>query len=187
MTGSTGVDAVAADEADAVAHLADREDVAATLRRYAQGVDQRDWELYRRAFAPGAVVEVPGYLPGPVSPEEFAGHLAGTFDDARISGQHLLANTLLEVRGDRAHAVTEFLATTVEHARPAGERDGTVRRQVAGGLYVDDLARTPDGWRIRRRVLVRKSDEHAVLRYSDADLTATATAGAARSPAVAGL
>lgn len=169
------------------ARPADRARIERTLRRYSQGVDQRDWALYRRAFAPGALIEVPGYLDTPLGPEEFAGHLAGAFDTTRLSGQHILANTLYDIRGDRARTVTEFLAVTTERQEPgpAGGAPIAVRRQISGGLYVDDLVRTDDEWLIAHRVLVRKNDEWAVLTYGDAELRAVATA--ARNTAVAGL
>ncbi|HEY0188115.1 MAG TPA: nuclear transport factor 2 family protein [Cellulomonas sp.] len=178
--------------------LREREGVLAALRRYAQGVDQRDVALYRSAFTPGARVEVPGWLDVPTDAEGFWAVLAGEFDTARLSGQHLLANTLVRplppgtLRGvRRVRAVTSFLATTTERAAvgPGAVEASTpaaglaVDQQSAAGLYVDDLELGPAGWQIAVHVVLRVSDDVARLAYS-ADQQ-RATAGAAHDPAVA--
>ncbi|MFT4123838.1 MAG: nuclear transport factor 2 family protein [Microbacteriaceae bacterium] len=164
---------------DATGLLA-REQIQQTLRRYSQGLDQRDWSLFLSAFTEDALVEAPGWLEAPISPRGFAEALAGAFDTARLSGQHLLANTLYDIRGDTAHTITEFLASNTERA----EEPGKVVLQHAGGLYVDDLARDGGSWRIRHRVLVQKSDNRRVVDY--APETFDLVAGAARNSAVAG-
>lgn len=141
------------------------------LTRYAQGVDQRNWPLYDSAFTADAVVEVMGYLDHTVTPTEFRELLCATFDATRLSGQHMLGNTLFELRGDSAHTVTEFLAVTLEQSGTAG----TAARQVTAALYIDDLARTSEGWKITRRTLVRKSSDEAALPFVAPFATAIAT------------
>ncbi|GAB6899274.1 nuclear transport factor 2 family protein [Kineosporia succinea] len=160
------------------AELLDRAAIVRTLRRYSQGIDQRQWPVYLSAFTPDARVEIPGYLEEPLRAADFVEFLSGTFDANRLSGQHLLANTLFTIEGDRARTVTEFLAHTTE-------KDGDeVVVQRSAGLYVDDLIRTDDGWLIAHRVLVRKSDNRTRVRYDER--TAALTRDAARNPAVAG-
>ena len=170
-----------------LAELATREDILRTLRRYAQGVDQRDWALYLSAFTSDATVEVPGYLPGPVTAEEFSRHLAGTFDSLRISGQHLLANTVFVITADEARTVTEFLATNAERESEGTSRAGAglaVHTQRVSGLYADELVPTAAGWRIRHRILAMKNEDTAAVAYSPEIVAAVA--GAARNPVVHG-
>ncbi|MCW5951263.1 MAG: nuclear transport factor 2 family protein [Propionibacteriaceae bacterium] len=171
-----------------LAELATREDILRTLRRYAQGVDQRDWALYLSAFTSDATVEVPGYLPGRVTAEEFSRHLAGTFDSLRISGQHLLANTVFVITSDEARTVTEFLATNAEREPegPSGAEDElAVHTQRVSGLYADELVPTDSGWRIRHRILAMKNEDTATITYPAR--VVAAVAGAARNTVVHGL
>ncbi|UOQ59721.1 nuclear transport factor 2 family protein [Leucobacter rhizosphaerae] len=192
-------------DADRTRALVDRAAIHRSLRRYAQGVDQRQWDVFRSAFAPGATVAVPGWIEGSVSVDRFVELLSGAFDDIRLSGQHHLANTrivfaaadpaaeaadpaaapaTLTPRPLAARVVTEFLAVNAERAS-ADADDRRVRTQVSGGLQVDDFERHGDDWLIRHRVLVRKNDD-----LTEAELTPdriALLAGAARNPVSAGL
>lgn len=146
-----------------IGEVRDRAMILDCLNRYAQGVDQRNWPLYESAFTADAAVEVIGYLNHTVTPIEFRDLLCGTFDATRLSGQHFLGNTLFEIDGDTAHTVTEFMAVTLEHA---GE-PGAAARQITAALYIDDLTRVADGWKIARRTLVRKSSNEDALPFAD--------------------
>ncbi len=146
--------------------LSDRDAITRTLRRYSQGLDQREWGLFLSAFHPSALIEVPGYLSKPLFPVEFVEMLSGDFDSARISGQHFLANTLFDIRNDRAHTVTEFFASNAERT---GEQ-GRIQVQRAGGLQVDDLVRQGETWLIVHRTLVQKSDTRRVVDYNESTL-----------------
>ena len=61
--------------------------------------------------------------------------------------QHLVANFAIEIDGDRARSVCYF-------HNPMGlpGPDGTVSIFWCGGRYIDELVRTPEGWRICHRV-----------------------------------
>jgi len=144
-----------------LADLRDRAGLQDCMNRYAQGVDQRQWPLYDSAFAPGAQVEVPGYMQGTLGFVAFRGMLADTFDAARLSGQHFLGNMHASIAGERAHAVTEFVATTVEVAT-----SGSATREVTAGLYVDDFERTDGVWRIVHHRIMRKSADAATLPFA---------------------
>jgi len=146
----------------------DRAEISDVLHRYAQGIDQRAWDLYLSAFAEDAVIDVVGCLAAPMTPVQFKEFLTATFDRVRLSGQHLLANTLFLVSGNRAQTVTEFLAVNLERT----EEPSRIRRQIAGGLYIDDLLRTAAGWKIVRRTLVRKSDDEEFIVYPETVLDA---------------
>jgi hypothetical protein len=68
-----------------------------------------------------------------------------TFDE-KLASTPVMSNVLIEVDGDTAHCESMCLAVHV------GLRDGEGRVMVRGTRNVDDLVRTPSGWRIRRRV-----------------------------------
>lgn len=160
-----------------LAEIVDRELIGRTLRRYAQGVDQRQWPVFHSAFAEGATVRIPGYLDGAVTPLGFERLLGGTFDSTRLSGQHFLGNTLFRIDGDTARTVTEFLAVTTERAEGThGAAGEAVAVQHSAGLYVDDLVRADDNWLILRRTLVRKSDDIRTVPYGATQWTAVASA-----------
>jgi len=146
-----------------IGEVRDRAVILDCLNRYAQGVDQRNWPLYESAFTPDAVIEVVGYLDHEVTPIEFREILCGAFDVTRLSGQHLLGNTIFAFAGDRAHTVTEFMAVTLERSGEVG----TAARQITAALYIDDLARFDNGWKITRRTLVRKSSNEDFLPFAD--------------------
>jgi SnoaL-like domain len=65
---------------------------------------------------------------------------------------HLITNYHVEVRGDEAHSRVYVLAFHwMEHGESSG--DGRPAESVLLCTYDDDLVRTEDGWRIRRRRL----------------------------------
>lgn len=123
-----------------------RAEITQVLHHYAQGVDQREWSLFLSAFTADALIDVVGYLEQPLTPFAFRDFLVETFDEARLSGQHFLSNTLFRIANEQAYTVTEFLAVNLERT----ESEGRLRRQIAGGLYVDQLRREKTGWRIAR-------------------------------------
>jgi ketosteroid isomerase-like protein len=63
---------------------------------------------------------------------------------------HLLGQSIISVRGDRAGAETYFLAVMRVNESAGGE----VINQL-GGRFIDTLIRVGDGWKIQQRVAVR--------------------------------
>jgi hypothetical protein len=140
-----------------------RAEIADCLNRYSQGVDQRVWPLYHSAFCEDAQISVPGYLEEPLSPAAFRDMLCGTFDESRLSGVHMLGNSHISIDGEAAHAVTEFLAITLERTDVAGQ----ALHETTAGLYVDDLVIDDGEWRIKNRVLSRKSSDPKIVELSE--------------------
>ena len=64
---------------------------------------------------------------------------------------HALTNTLVTLDGDRAHSRTYLQAY---HWLPVPNGNGKPRPAdfVTTGVYIDDLQRTAEGWRIARRL-----------------------------------
>jgi hypothetical protein len=131
--------------------ISDRLEIQDTITRYSHGLDQRLWDQWDLAFTPDAVIDF-----SPVGLTEHtpasARELFTAGDPTRISGQHLLTNTLITLDGDRATARSEFSMFTMARAE---EPDHAVLVQ-GGGWYEDELARTGDGWRMTRRAAFTK-------------------------------
>lgn len=129
--GAAGDDAVGADKAE----------IAEVLMRYATGIDQRDWDLFRTCFTDDVVAAYDA-----VATWNGVDAITGFMDAAHADMGHTLhrlGNLVIEVEGDTATArayVDVILMTT-------GGQEGL----NCVGVYDDDLVRTPAGWRIRRR------------------------------------
>lgn len=133
--------------------LLDRAEIFDALIAYSQGLDQRNWDLFDRAFTPDAALRFPGSGHHPLTPAEFKELLRSQNDSTRLSGQHNLYNPHYRIEGDTAHVVTEFTWLTLQQSH----EPGLLYEVSGGGLYVDDLARTADGWRITARNVGQKS------------------------------
>jgi hypothetical protein len=125
--------------------LADRIEIHELLARYSTAVDAKRWDLLETVFVPGAVVDFRGNG-GPELPyPEVVGFLQESL--ASFAGcQHFVTNHQIELDGDRArcriYCFTYLSSIT----------DGDEVLFADGGWYDDALVRTPDGWRIERRV-----------------------------------
>jgi 3-phenylpropionate/cinnamic acid dioxygenase small subunit len=142
--------------------LLTREEIRDALTAYSHGLDQRNWDIYARAWTEDATIVGPGAgVPEPIHWRAWQERLQSANDATRLSGQHLLNNTWFEIDGDRAHTVTEFTWRTLQTL----DKPDMVYEIFGGGLYVDDLERTADGWRIAARTLAVKSTTTSGLPY----------------------
>jgi len=128
--------------------VTDRDEILEVIARYAHTVDERDIDGILSCFAADGRIEFEG---GQSSGDGHDG-IRKAFADAfarpglapPATSTHLMANTLVTIDGDTAHAETQGVAFLASAAL------GTV---VTRGLrYSDDLRREADGWRITRRV-----------------------------------
>lgn len=157
-----------------LAELIDRAEIQDVLHAYCQAQDQDRWDLYETVFTDDAVIEFPGLPLGSLSARALGRFLREDFNATRISGQHLIANTLAEIDGDTARTVSEVLHLTLQRTGDPA----VVHRSTGTSLYADTWRRTPDGWRIQRRVTTQKHLEQDDIPYDPA-LLATIEAGAA--------
>jgi len=122
---------------------------------YAHGTDaigRGDLEagqaLYQACFTKDAAIAAvfpDGRGEKRTGPEAWADFVLSVFKNAGYTvTQHLLGTIDLEVTGETATMNTYLHAT---HVLPNGSID------VANGTYADEVVKTPDGWRIRRRTL----------------------------------
>ncbi len=129
-----------------IEEIRDRAAIEELLIRYAAAIDEEDWELLDRVFVPDAEIDYTS-----------SGGTSGRYPEVRAwlekvlphfqVKQHLLANTTLHLDGDTARSRTYFF-----NPMGAPGPDGDVQLFFVGGYYNDELVRTPEGWRIARRV-----------------------------------
>jgi 3-phenylpropionate/cinnamic acid dioxygenase small subunit len=128
-----------------VSERADRQDIADVLLRYATGIDQRDWPLFRTVFTDDCELDYGevGAWKGVDAVTEFmqqahamAGHT-----------MHRLTNYVITVGGDSAAARTYVDALIMLSDNSSGVN--------AAGFYEDELVRTDDGWRVTRRRFIQ--------------------------------
>jgi 3-phenylpropionate/cinnamic acid dioxygenase small subunit len=122
--------------------LLDRAAIQDVLLRYARGVDRRDLALVASCFTADAAYD--GTLARGLIGDALA-QLPRAF--ARYeSSTHFVGNQLITLDGDQASSETYTIAYHRLTGAPRRDRTVAVR-------YEDDLVRTTDGWRIRRRVV----------------------------------
>ena len=128
-------------------YLADRLEIDDLLTLCATAVDRRDWRLFESCFAADATVDYAA-MGGAAVPIEAASIWLSEHMAHVSMSQHMLINREVSVDSDEAKC--RSVVRTVL-AVPSGQP----REQLlhfAGGYYWDELARMPEGWRIRRRV-----------------------------------
>jgi len=126
--------------------ISDRIEIGDLLVRYTVAIDRKDYALLDTCFLPDAHLDYTS-----------AGGIAGDYPKVRAWLEaalapfpmtvHYVTNSVVELDGDRATARTAVL-------NPMGFQnpDGTLHQFTVGAYYDDELTRTPDGWRIARRV-----------------------------------
>lgn len=120
--------------------------VCALLKRYARALDEKDWPLLATCFVPEAVAlygETIGRVEGV---DAIAGACRAALEKLD-SSHHVLSNEEIEIVGNSATARSYVHAQHTKAGVPGGDNF------TIGGVYVDVIVRTPDGWRIRQREL----------------------------------
>jgi ketosteroid isomerase-like protein len=152
---TTGRDPDGTVDARRVAIACDRDEITQVMYRYATAVQNQDLELLLSCFTSDAVLDYGDFaqLEGEAAIREMFGasmerRRAGapmfSLDEAVVSTP-IMTNVMVEVDGDQAHSEHTCIAI---HAGRVG--DGG-RLLLHGTRNIDELERTPDGWRIRNR------------------------------------
>lgn len=118
--------------------LLDRAEVIEVFNRYAAGVDRRDHSLYRSCFTDEVEVDLGGMGVMTMAADawvEQAFQLVAGYEGT----QHIITNHTVTVSGDEADATAYLQA---RHFNPDS-------MFTVGGYYMNRLAKTPQGWRIR--------------------------------------
>ena len=119
----------------------DRMEIEDLARRYAHGIDGRNWKQVDSCFSPAAEVRGTTYS-GPYP--EYMGSLRVAVETYRTT-MHFFGNQLTEVSGDTGHCVTYGIAYHLG--------GGAGRDFVIGVRYTDDVTRTGGRWVISGRVV----------------------------------
>jgi hypothetical protein len=138
----------------ALLRLIDIEEIRGLIYRYFRAVDDSDVGGTLGCFAEdvrqewdGGVTVIEGLAPMAEWVRKHA--------EARTVQTHLAGNIDVTVDGDTAHAETTVLGFILadQEAELAGDPElpdkDTLR--ACGGVFSDDLVRTPDGWKITHR------------------------------------
>lgn len=119
----------------------DRQDIADVLLRYATGIDQSDWPLFRTVFTDDCEVDY-----GEIGTWTGADAVTQFMEQAHaVAGRtmHRMSNQVITVAGDKAAARTYVDAVILVADNTSGVN--------AIGFYDDEVVRTKDGWRVARR------------------------------------
>jgi 3-phenylpropionate/cinnamic acid dioxygenase small subunit len=123
--------------------ISDRVEIEQLLIRYCHAIDQRDWDAYRSVYAADAVIDDITAGPGN-SVDQMVEFLSRALERVVLI-QHAISTSLVEIDGDRASA------RTVCHCPVVLDRNGRTEMFFQGLWYVDELVRTPAGWKISKR------------------------------------
>jgi ketosteroid isomerase-like protein len=138
--------------------MTDRDEVSNLLNRYCLLVDDADVEAWTDLFAEDAEFKV---LDKTMSRSEMVRFMQETqsFD----SGKHINLNSVIEVDGDRATAITDYLYV---HKDAGGDYSFATDPGPHFGRYHDVLAKVAGTWRFAVRE-VRVYDEELVVGIID--------------------
>jgi hypothetical protein len=130
---------------DRLAEAADRVEIVEVLSRYAQYVDERDWDRLDEVFVPGAVID---FSNNGGLRDTFPGIKSYLQESLSIFAaiQHYQTNFAVDLDGDRA-TVRNYVFTQM-----VSIVDGADQLLADGGFYDSVLVRTPDGWRLQEYV-----------------------------------
>jgi hypothetical protein len=116
---------------------------------YARSIDFGDHEGFAGLFAEDGILDVGVRVQGRDK------ILAGlTQRDPQLRSRHVMTNIVIDVEDERAASGISYLSL-YRHVGPESEGDAPVALPgpAAVGHYADEFERTPDGWRIGKRVL----------------------------------
>jgi len=125
---------------------ADKEQIAEVLIRYATGIDSKDWPLLRSCWT--YAIDVDYQQLGRFTSADALTDVMRQLHDNMGPTYHRMSNFVIAIdeAGDRA-TVRSYV-----HAVLMLQRDDSTNWVDALGHYDDVFVRTPDGWRISKRV-----------------------------------
>ncbi|WP_433073992.1 nuclear transport factor 2 family protein [Dactylosporangium sp. CA-052675] len=127
--------------------MTDEDAIRAVVCRYCRGIDRLDMELVRSCYHPGGIDHHTGF-DGPI--EDYIAWV-----EPKVRGldgtQHLVANHLVEVVGDRA--LSETYGMAVHWGTPS---DDPRLNFTSGFRYVDVMERRDGEWKILERFASRE-------------------------------
>ncbi|MBA6412347.1 nuclear transport factor 2 family protein [Parahaliea sp. F7430] len=128
--------------------MSDRWELQDLCFYYAHLIDTKNFDDLRNVFTEDAHIDYSVYGGDVGNREEIIAYLKkAVADDIFPNSQHLNANVQITVDGDVGHGRV-MCFNPMELALP----EGGTETFMLGLWYVDEYRRTPEGWRISRRV-----------------------------------
>ena len=123
----------------------DKAEIIEALNLYAFALDAQQWDLFDRVFTEDVTAD---FGPAGALWTDLATfkRAFAAFHDTLDNQQHQMMGHLVRVDGDRAHAFSYGNWLLVREAAEGGTS------WLGTGWYDDELVRTAQGWRIKRRV-----------------------------------
>jgi hypothetical protein len=123
-------------------YASDRYQIEDLAKRYAHGIDARNWAQVDSCFAVDAQVHGTQFS-GPYP--EYMGSLRGAVESFGTT-MHFFGNQLTEFNDAGAHVTTYGIAYHLANVNPGSDF-------VIGVRYIDDVVRSDNGWIIQARVV----------------------------------
>ena len=117
--------------------------IKAVMDLYGFAVDTQQWDLFDQVFTSDVDADWGGSAVWN-DLQKFK-HDFGVYHDVFDGTHHVMTNMVVDVRGDKANAVTYGHWLLIRHGAEGGDT------WSGDGWYNDELVRTAKGWRISRR------------------------------------
>ena len=127
-----------------IRELLDHNEIRMLVARYCWALDKNDRDLFEKVFLPDATAHLSGPLLEGI--DAIWARIRSALGGLDTS-QHVTGSQEININGDTATSRTYLFAQHVRKNAKNGPH------YVVGGEYLDDLVRTPAGWRIKYRIL----------------------------------
>jgi 3-phenylpropionate/cinnamic acid dioxygenase small subunit len=138
-----------------VEELADRLAIEALMYRFAEGIDECDFEMYRSVFTDEIELDYSSYRPGTIGTwqaDKWVDRGRALFPGLDATS-HSISSIRIAIDGDTATVKGYVRADHVLRGHPTGEVF------TVAGEYRDTLVRTADGWKIAAKKLIVRWQE----------------------------
>jgi 3-phenylpropionate/cinnamic acid dioxygenase small subunit len=145
--------------------LLDESDLRDLIHRYAFGLDNQDWAMWRAVFTDDVVMDMSDYQPEP-PPRLVPADKVVRSTEIMFAGfdrtQHLIGSHRFEIVGDTAVITAHMRA---EHWLTTGQGGD---RYTMYGTYTDECVRTDDGWKLAKvtLALIREEGNRHLMRVA---------------------
>ena len=132
---------------EAIQAIQDRLDLMELIARYGEGLDARDWVLWREVFTDSALFDLSswsGATPQRVETDRVVRGQARIFAELSVT-QHLMSNFQITLQGDKARVRAVMRA---EHWLPLNDGTDNAKRYTMFGTYDDQALRINGAWKI---------------------------------------
>lgn len=127
--------------------ITDHIEIGQLIQYYGLALDEKRYELLTEVFTPDAeLVYLLGEQLIKLKMEE-SDNLFRTFLTKCYWTSHLISNPVVKIKGETAESRSHVTATHIQV-----KNDGSQNIWIVSGAYEDELIRTPDGWRIKKRI-----------------------------------